>query len=62
MEDKNIVIIGGGFAGINLAMDLANVKGLDVTLVDQNNFNHFTPFTLSIGGGVFRCFKYKHTF
>lgn len=34
MEDKNIVIIGGGFAGINLAMDLANVKGLNVTLVD----------------------------
>jgi NADH dehydrogenase len=51
MEDKNIVIIGGGFAGINLAMDLANVKGLNVTLVDQNNYNHFTPLLYQLAAG-----------
>jgi NADH dehydrogenase len=33
----NIVIIGGGFAGINLAELL--IKGVQVTLVDKNNYN-----------------------
>jgi NADH dehydrogenase len=31
----NIVIIGGGFAGINLAKELLNQKGIQVTLVDK---------------------------
>jgi NADH dehydrogenase len=39
MEDKNIVIIGGGFAGINLAINLADAAGVNVTLVDKNNYN-----------------------
>ena len=34
-----IVIIGGGFAGINLAKELVNEKGINVTLVDKNNYN-----------------------
>jgi NADH dehydrogenase len=32
---KEIVIIGGGFAGINLAKRLTNTKGIHVTLVDK---------------------------
>ena len=34
-----IVIIGGGFAGINLAKDLEGNKDIHVTLVDKNNYN-----------------------
>ena len=30
-----IVIIGGGFAGINLAKELTDEKGIEVTLVDK---------------------------
>jgi NADH dehydrogenase len=51
MEDKKIVIIGGGFAGINLAMDLAGAEGINVTLVDKNNYNHFTPLLYQLAAG-----------
>lgn len=51
MKDKNIVIIGGGFAGINLAMKLANAKGVNVTLVDKNNYNFFTPLLYQLATG-----------
>ena len=36
-----IVIVGGGFAGINLAKELGNVKGIEITLIDKNNYNFF---------------------
>jgi NADH dehydrogenase len=43
-----IVIIGGGFAGINLAKDLANHKGIEVILVDKNNYNFFPPLIYQV--------------
>jgi NADH dehydrogenase len=43
-----IVIIGGGFAGINLAKELANHKGIEVTLVDKNNYNFFPPLIYQV--------------
>src|SRR5258706_9353864 len=38
---KKIVIIGGGFAGVNLVRSLSNKTGFQVTLVDRNNYNFF---------------------
>lgn len=43
-----IVIIGGGFAGINLAKGLAGDKNFDVTLVDKNNYNFFPPLIYQV--------------
>lgn len=43
-----IVIIGGGFAGINLAQELANYKGIEVILVDKNNYNFFPPLIYQV--------------
>lgn len=43
-----IVIIGGGFAGINLAKELSNRKGIEVTLVDKNNYNFFPPLIYQV--------------
>ena len=43
-----IVIIGGGFAGINLAKELLNQKGIHVTLVDKNNYNFFPPLIYQV--------------
>jgi NADH:ubiquinone reductase (H+-translocating) len=43
-----IVIVGGGFAGINLAKDLAGNKNFDVTLVDKNNYNFFPPLIYQV--------------
>ncbi len=43
-----IVIIGGGFAGINLAKSLANNTNFQVTLVDKNNYNFFPPLIYQV--------------
>ena len=44
----HIIIIGGGFAGINLAKALTNEKGITVTLVDKNNYNFFPPLIYQV--------------
>ena len=43
-----IVIIGGGFAGINLAKELLDFKGIEVVLVDKNNYNFFPPLIYQV--------------
>src|SRR5688572_5593233 len=45
---KRIIIIGGGFAGINLAKQLANHKAYEVILVDRNNYNYFPPLVYQV--------------
>jgi NADH dehydrogenase len=48
---KHIVLIGGGFAGLNFAKHLFNNKYYDVTLVDKNNYNYFTPLLYQVATG-----------
>ncbi|MFQ3174832.1 MAG: NADH dehydrogenase [Flavobacterium sp.] len=43
-----IVIIGGGFAGLNLAKEMLNHKDINVTLVDKNNYNFFPPLIYQV--------------
>ncbi|HEY1195960.1 FAD-dependent oxidoreductase, partial [Flavobacterium sp.] len=43
-----IVIIGGGFAGLNLAKELVNQPQIQVTLVDKNNYNFFPPLIYQV--------------
>jgi NADH dehydrogenase len=43
-----IVIIGGGFAGINLAEELGGNNNFKVTLVDKNNYNFFPPLIYQV--------------
>ena len=43
-----IVIIGGGFAGINLAQGLGGDKRFEITLVDKNNYNFFPPLIYQV--------------
>lgn len=45
---KKIVIVGGGFAGLNLARQLFKSKHYEVTLVDKNNYNYFTPLLYQV--------------
>ena len=52
MKDKHVVILGGGFAGINLAQKLGGKKGLKVTLVDRNNYNFFPPLLYQVSTGM----------
>lgn len=45
---KKVIIIGGGFAGLNFARQLFNNKHYQVTVVDKNNYNYFTPLLYQV--------------
>lgn len=45
---KKIVIVGGGFAGLNLAQQLLKDKSYHITMVDKNNYNYFTPLLYQV--------------
>lgn len=48
---KHIVIVGGGFAGINLIARLKNKKDYSVTLIDSNNYYFFPPLLYQVATG-----------
>jgi NADH dehydrogenase len=50
-ERKRVVILGGGFAGINAAMGLKNAD-VDVTLVDRRNHHAFQPLLYQVALAV----------
>ena len=43
-----VVIVGGGFAGVNLALDLAKSNKFEIILVDKNNYNFFPPLIYQV--------------
>lgn len=46
-NNPRIVIIGGGFAGVNLAKSLAN-KNVQVVLLDKHNYHTFQPLLYQV--------------
>jgi NADH:ubiquinone reductase (H+-translocating) len=48
---NRVVILGGGFAGINAAMDLAKLP-VDVTIVDRKNYHLFQPLLYQVALAV----------
>jgi NADH dehydrogenase len=51
LRRKRVVILGGGFAGINAAMDLAKLS-VDVTIVDRKNYHLFQPLLYQVALAV----------
>ncbi|WP_214228301.1 NAD(P)/FAD-dependent oxidoreductase [Pedobacter sp. B4-66] len=47
---KRIIIIGGGFAGLNVARNIDN-KEYQITLVDRNNYIFFPPLLYQVATG-----------
>lgn len=43
-----VVIIGGGFGGINVAKDLKRVKGVEILLLDRTNHHLFQPLLYQV--------------
>jgi NADH dehydrogenase len=51
MEDqaiKRVIIVGGGFAGVNLIKKLSKDKRFHITLVDINNYHFFPPLLYQV--------------
>lgn len=45
---KRVVIVGGGFGGLNAAKALANKDGLSVVLIDRTNHHLFQPLLYQV--------------
>lgn len=48
MQAKKIVIVGGGFAGVNLAKQLSGNSEFQIILVDKNNYHFFPPLLYQV--------------
>jgi len=65
-NSKKIVVIGGGFAGINFISSLKSNARFQITLVDTNNYNHFPPLLYQVATAFIEasniCYPFRKLF
>ena len=44
----HVVMVGGGFAGLGCAKELADEDSVRVTLIDQHNYHQFQPLLYQV--------------
>lgn len=49
---KKVVIVGGGFAGAEVAAEVSKDKEADVLLISRANYLTYTPFLADVAGGT----------
>lgn len=59
---KEIVIIGGGFAGVNFIKEISGNNHFHVTLVDRNNYNFFPPLLYQVSTGFLEVSNISYPF
>src|SRR5205085_9540621 len=47
-DQRRVVIVGGGFAGVGAARRLAKHDDVGVTLLDRNNYHQFQPLLYQV--------------
>ena len=47
-EKKHVIIVGGGFAGLGCARELARHANVRITLIDKNNYHQFQPMLYQV--------------
>jgi NADH:ubiquinone reductase (H+-translocating) len=52
MNQPRVVILGGGFAGLECAIELAAHKDIHVTLLDRNNYQQFQPLLYQVATSI----------
>lgn len=57
-----IIIVGGGFAGLNLAKSLAGKEGIEITLVDKNNYHFFPPLLYQVATSFIEASNISYPF
>ncbi len=51
-KKQSVVVIGGGFAGLEFIKKLGHSQKYQVTLVDVNNYNFFPPLIYQVASGL----------
>ncbi|MGO9884757.1 MAG: NAD(P)/FAD-dependent oxidoreductase, partial [Solirubrobacteraceae bacterium] len=46
--NRHVVIVGGGFAGLGCAEELADHEDISITLIDRNNYHQFQPLLYQV--------------
>jgi NADH dehydrogenase len=65
-KKHHIVVIGGGFAGVNLVEQFSDKDDFQITLVDKNNYNFFPPLLYQVATGYLEtsniCYPFRKLF
>ena len=48
MQNKRVIVIGGGFAGFSAVKVLGNQRGINITLIDRRNHHLFQPLLYQV--------------
>ena len=48
MTKKNVLIVGGGFGGLNVATIFKKYPAFHVTIIDRNNYHLFQPLLYQV--------------
>lgn len=59
---KKVVIVGGGFAGLNLAKQLSGSEHYEVVVVDRNNYHFFPPLLYQISTAFIEASNISYPF
>ena len=62
IEMKKVVVVGGGFAGLNLAKQLTGSEHYEVVLVDRNNYHFFPPLLYQISTAFIEASNISYPF
>jgi NADH dehydrogenase len=62
VSTKKIVIVGGGFAGLNLAKKMANHDQYQVVMVDKNNYHFFPPLLYQVSTAFIEASNISYPF
>ncbi|MEZ6096862.1 MAG: FAD/NAD(P)-binding oxidoreductase [Pirellulaceae bacterium] len=53
-DQKRVVIVGGGTAGLTVAAQLTNAnRNLDITIIEPSDKHYYQPLWTLVGGGIF---------
>jgi NADH dehydrogenase len=61
-QTKNVVVVGGGFAGIRLVRNLAKDDRFHITLVDINNYHFFPPLLYQVATAFIEASNISYPF